>query len=107
MSKDNIYERLIGKKCYSMSKGLNKPKCYTSDKDDIDEIIPHISKEKIVRTYSNEYETEYYGVVRYTQIVCSATPNVPSPRSLWEYFLTHNAKSRLVRPRSFVQPNGV
>lgn len=90
MSKDNLDERLIGKKCYSMSKGLNKPKCYTSDKDDIEDIIQLISRENIVRSYSNEYETEYYGVVRYTQIVCSAAPNVPPPRSLWEYFLSRS-----------------
>ena len=90
MSKDNLDERLIGKKCYSMSKGLNKPKCYTSDKDDIEDIIQLISRENIVSSYSNEYETEYYGVVRYTQIVCSAAPNVPPPRSLWEYFLSRS-----------------
>lgn len=74
MTKDNIDERLIGKKCYSMSKGLNEPKEYTDEKD-VAEILENIESVKRVR--SSEFDTEYYGKVRYTQIVCEKPLEVP------------------------------
>lgn len=67
MTKENIDERLIGRKCYSMSKGLNEPSIYT-DETDIENILAHLETVKRINTYS--YETEHYGEIRYTQIVC-------------------------------------
>jgi len=80
MTKENIDERLTGRKCYSMSKGLNEPKEYTKD-DDIDEIMENIDSVK--RVYTSEFESEYYGVVRYTQIICVDTPPKPNPFRRW------------------------
>lgn len=79
MTKD-IDERLTGRKCYSMSKGLNEPKEYTKD-DDIDEIMENIDGVK--RVYTSEFESEYYGVVRYTQIICTNTPPKTDPFRKW------------------------
>lgn len=75
MTKDNIDERLIGKKCYSMSKNLNAPKEYTKETD-IDEIMHNL--EKISRIKTLEYSSEMYGIVRYTQIICSSTIAYPN-----------------------------
>lgn len=77
MTKDNIDERLVGRKCYSMSKGLKKPKEYTKEQD-IDEILENIDCVK--RMYTNEFECEYYGRVRYTQIICANIPPKPDER---------------------------
>lgn len=75
MSKDCIDERLIGKKCYTMSKGLNEPKVYTNNKA-IDEIIENLDSVK--RIFSSEYESEYYGIVKYSKIVCENIPKIKS-----------------------------
>lgn len=75
MTKDSIDERLVGKKCYSMSKGLKQPKEYTND-GDIDELLENL--DNIKRIHSSEFETEYYGVVRYTQVVCTKAPEAPN-----------------------------
>ena len=77
MTKDNIDERLTGKKCYSMSKGLKKPKEYTKEQD-IDEILENIDCVK--RMYTKEFECEYYGRVRYTQIICANVSPKPDER---------------------------
>ena len=75
MSKDNIDERLVGRKCYSMSKGLNEPKEYT-DEEDIEQIMQGL--ENVKRVHSAEFETEYFGMVQYTQIVCATQIRPPS-----------------------------
>lgn len=74
MTKDSIDERLIGKKCYSMSKGLNKPKEYTDEKD-ISEVLKNL--ETVKRIYTSEFESDYYGKVTYTQIICAVLPKAP------------------------------
>ena len=75
MTKDNIDERLVGKKCYTMSKGLNEPKEYT-DEADIEQIMQEL--ESVKRIHSSEFETEYFGVMQYTQIVCATQIRPPS-----------------------------
>lgn len=78
MTKDSIDERLIAKKCYTMSKNLKQPIAYT-DEEEINEIMS--SLENIKRVRSSEFETEYYGKVSYTQIVCTEQIRLPS---IWE-----------------------
>lgn len=68
MTKDNIDERLIGKKSYSMSKGLKKPVTIT-DEEEIEEIA--LSLENVTRVYTTAFDSEYLGKVEYTQIVCN------------------------------------
>lgn len=80
MTKDNVDERLAERKCYSMSKSLRKPAEYTQD-DDIDEVLENL--ESVSRIHSSEFESEYYGVVRYTQIVCTALPQKPNAFRRW------------------------
>lgn len=75
MTKDSVDERLAGKKCYSMSKGLKQPKEYT-DETEIAEIMENL--ENVKRVYSTEFETEFYGKVSYTQIVCRSAAKLPS-----------------------------
>lgn len=75
MTKDSIDERLVGKKCYSMSKGLNTPKEYTDEKD-ISEVLQNL--EAVKRVYTSEFESDHYGKVSYTQIICTAPPKTPS-----------------------------
>lgn len=74
MTKGNIDERLIGRKCYSMSKGLNEPNEYIHT-EEIDEILENI--EDVKRVYTNEFKSEYYGAVRYTQVICESPPKKP------------------------------
>lgn len=69
MTKDSIDERLIGRKCYAMSRGLNNPTEYTNEKE-IEYIMENL--ENVKRTNSFEFETDYYGKVVYTQVVCTA-----------------------------------
>lgn len=68
MTKDSIDERLIGRKCYSMSKGLNEPQEYTRE-EEINEILENL--EAVKRVHTSEFESDYYGRIVYTQIVCS------------------------------------
>lgn len=75
MTKDNMDERLIGKKCYSMSKGLKEPKEYTNKKD-IVEIRENLDCVKSI--YSAEFETEHYGIVKYTKVICDSIPKLPN-----------------------------
>lgn len=75
MTKDNIDERLIGKKCYSMSKGLNKYREYT-DEAAVTEILENV--ESVKRIYTSEFENEYYGKISYTQIICYTPLKPPS-----------------------------
>lgn len=80
MTKESVDKRLSERKCYSMSKGLNKPKEYTSEAC-IDEILENIDMVKSV--YTSEYESEHYGKVRYTKLVCETPPNKPDTFMLW------------------------
>ena len=80
MTKDNVDERLAGRKCYSMSKNLNRPKEYTSERD-IDELMENTDSVK--RIFSTEFESEYYGIVRYTQIICMEKPTPPNRFRKW------------------------
>lgn len=75
MTKDNIDERLAGRKCYTMSKNLNEPKSYTEETK-IDEILENV--EGVKRVYTTEFESEYYGRIVYTQIVCDKQIKLPS-----------------------------
>lgn len=75
MTKDNIDERLVGRKCYTMSKGLSKPVEYTRE-DDINELLENIDSVK--RVYTSEFESEHYGLIRYTQILCVDVPQKPN-----------------------------
>lgn len=75
MTKDNIDERLKGKKCYTMSKGLNTPTVYTNEKK-IKKIMESIPEKDIIRTITKEYESEYYGKITYIQIVLKSTPKI-------------------------------
>ena len=84
MTKDNMDERLIGRKCYSMSKGLNEPETITDD-DTIDDVM--FGLENVKRVYTAEYETEYYGVVKYTQVICSEPIYTPPRRRFNRFYL--------------------
>ena len=75
MTKDNFDERLCGRKCYSMSKNLNKPKCYTKDSD-IEEIMQNL--DSVQNVFTAEYDSEYFGKVYYCQIICKNV--IPPPR---------------------------
>ncbi len=78
MSKDNIDERLIGKKCYTMSKGLKAPQEITDERE-IDELLA--TMENVKRTYTAEFESDYYGKVKYTQIIiCRPEPTEKARR---------------------------
>lgn len=92
MTKDNIDERLKGKKCYTMSKGLNTPTVYTNEKE-IKKIMESIPEKDIIRTITKEYESEYYGKITYVQIVLRTAPKfLPRKRGLFDCL-----KRRLVR----------
>lgn len=92
MTKDNIDERLKGKKCYTMSKGLNTPTVYTNEKE-INKIMESILEKDIIRTITREYESEYYGKITYVQIVLRTAPKfLPRKRGLFDCL-----KRRLVR----------
>lgn len=80
MSKENLDERLIGKKCYSMSKDLNEPMEYTKT-EDIEEIMNNL--ENVKKVYENEFLTDCFGKVHYTQVVCSSAIHMPTKRKSW------------------------
>lgn len=80
MTKENIDERLAGRKCYSMSKDLKQPLEYTEE-GDIDELMENI--EGVKRVYTSEFENDYYGTVRYTQVICTDIPPRPNPFRRW------------------------
>lgn len=92
MTKDNIDERLKGKKCYTMSKGLKTPTVYTNEKK-IKKIMESIPEKDIIRTITKEYESEYYGKITYVQIVLRTAPKfLPRKRGLLDFI-----NRRLVR----------
>lgn len=65
MSKDNHDIRLIGKRCYFTSQGLNEPIEIT----DSNEIAKLLKGQKIIRRYTSTFESEYFGKISYTQLV--------------------------------------
>ena len=67
MTKESMDERLIGYRSYSMSRGLNMPQVYTDEKQ-IEAVLESI--ENVQRVQTSTYESEYYGTVRYMQIIC-------------------------------------
>lgn len=92
MSKDNLDERLQGRKCYTMSKGLHAPEVYMYE-EEVEQIMENL--ENVIRVHSSEYETEHYGKVRYTQIVCSEVVPKPNRIAHWLRFL-HRFRKFLV-----------
>ena len=77
--KNTIYgiKRLIGRKCYSMSHGLNAPEVLTDEEAIAEELA---ALEDVVDVFTSSYESEYYGVVTYTRITCRRRPEKPSAR---------------------------
>lgn len=67
MTKESMDERLIGYRSYSMSRGLNHPQEVTNEEQINEELN---ALENVTRVYSAEFESEYYGTVHYTQIIC-------------------------------------
>ena len=67
MTKENMDERLIGYRSYSMSRGLNQPQEVTNE-EQINEALETLAD--VLRVVTSEYESEYYGTVHYTQIIC-------------------------------------
>lgn len=74
MTKENMDERLIGYRSYSMSRGLNAPQEYT-DEEQIEAELESLAD--VQRVQSSTYESEYYGIVRYTQIICRREQESP------------------------------
>ena len=76
MTKENMDERLIGYRSYSMSRGLNQPQEVTNEEqpqevtneEQINEALETLAD--VLRVVTSEYESEYYGTVHYTQIIC-------------------------------------
>ena len=77
MTKENMDERLIGRKCYSMSHGLNAPEVLTDEEAIAEELA---ALEDVVDVFTSSYESEYYGVVTYTRITCRRRPEKHSAR---------------------------
>ena len=84
MTKENMDERLIGYRSYSMSRGLNQPQEVTNE-EQINEALETLAD--VLRVVTSEYESEYYGTIRYTQIICERQPQSPrrtaKPRNRW------------------------
>ncbi len=96
MTKDSIDDRLVGKKCYSMSKGLRKPTELTNE-EDIDIMLKSISNIKRVQT--SQFESEYLGVITYVQIVCS---------TFQKFFKRRQSIKDLIElPSSYMPPAGI
>lgn len=74
MTKENMDERLIGRRSYSMSRWLNAPQVYTDEKQIEAELE---SLADVQRVQTSTYESEYYGIVRYTQIICRREQESP------------------------------
>ena len=66
MTKDNMDERLNGVKCYFRSYNLKKPE-QTTNEELIDEVLSTCDVERVA--YTSNFDTEYFGEVRYTQLV--------------------------------------
>lgn len=66
MSHDFDDERFIGEKCYFMSRNLKKPE-QTTNEELIDEVLSTCDVERVA--YASNFDTEYFGEVRYTQLI--------------------------------------
>ena len=78
MTKDNIDERLAGQKSYFTSHNLKKPE-ETTDGELIDEVLAAADVERVA--YSTEFDSEYYGTIRYTQLVLASPVTLADFRS--------------------------
>jgi hypothetical protein len=69
MNKEKDDERLIGQKCYFSCRSLHKPKEIQalSSNEEGQALIKLVETLSPSRTYTNEKESEHYGVIRYTQ----------------------------------------
>ena len=56
---------------------MKQPQEYTKE-EEIEELLSCI--EQVKRVYTSEFETEHYGVVKYTQIVCLGLPRASKKR---------------------------
>lgn len=63
MSKDNVDERLRGRKSYFTSRGLVKP-VEVCDQKEIDQLVAGLSEYEV---FTKTYESEYQGLITYTQ----------------------------------------
>ena len=66
MTKDSLDERLNGVKCYFMSYNLKKPE-QTTNEELIDEVLSACTVKRVA--CSSKFDTEYFGEVRYTQLI--------------------------------------
>ena len=66
MTKDSLDKRLNGVKCYFMSYNLKKPE-QTTNEELIDEVLSACAVKRVA--CSSKFDTEYFGEVRYTQLV--------------------------------------
>ena len=80
MTKDNVDERLAERKSYSMSKNLHVPEEYVEE-EEVDEILEWLENVKRVNAY--EFESDYYGTVKYTQVICADVPKTPKRTREW------------------------
>lgn len=67
MTKDSIDDRLAGRRCYCMSRDLCKPVELT-DEQAIEEELAAL--EDVLRVRTATFESDYYGTITYTQVVC-------------------------------------
>lgn len=74
MTKESMDERLIGRKCYTMSKGLRSPEVITDERE-IEAVLADVAD--VAEVYTASYESEYYGTVTYTRITCRRHPSEP------------------------------
>ena len=82
-------ERLIGYRSYSMSRGLNQPQEVTNE-EQINEALETLAD--VLRVVTSEYESEYYGTVHYTQIICRR--QTPSSQEVASRELTRGTGAR-------------
>lgn len=101
MTKDGMDERLIGRRSYTMSRGLHKP-CVVTDEQEINERLQDISD--VVRIYTAEYETEYYGVIKYTQLICKRERLPQTPQQGYRGVPLYRLKKR--RGHAYLQVGG-
>jgi S-adenosylmethionine:tRNA-ribosyltransferase-isomerase (queuine synthetase) len=95
MTKDNVDARLIGKKCYTMSKGLNEPRGYTNEAD-IEQVLEELDAQGIVR----EEVTLHVGAGTFRPVKSEEigghdmhTEHIAVKRETVERLLAHNGRA--------------
>lgn len=63
-------ERLKGFKCYSMSQNLTPPVVF-EDEESVEYLMAN-NADNVKRVYESEFESEYYGLIQYKQIVLNS-----------------------------------